>query len=152
MKISTSKFKKINGSSLKIAIVLPYFNETLGLELLENAKQELLSNNVPQENIDIIRVAGALEIPLACKKIIITKKPDAIIALGVVIRGETSHFDLVTNTSYQGIMAVQLETVIPIIFGIITCENLEQAKKRVNKNGLNKGKEAATAALLQTTL
>lgn len=152
MKISISKFKKIDGSSLKIAIVLPYFNETLGLELLENAKQELLGSNVPPENIDIVRVAGALEIPYACKKIIDRKKPDAIIALGVVIRGETSHFELVTNTSYQGIMSVQLETGIPIIFGIIACENLEQAKKRVSKNGLNKGKEAAIAALIQTSL
>lgn len=152
MKISTTKFQKIDGSSLKIAIVLPYFNETLGLELLENAKRELLNNNVPQENISITRVAGALEIPLACKKIIDRKKPDAIIALGVVIRGETSHFDLVTNTSYQGIMSVQLETGIPIIFGIIACENIEQAEKRVSKNGLNKGKDAAAAALIQTSL
>lgn len=152
MKIAKTKFKKIDGSSLKITIVLPYFNEELGLELLENTKKELLANNVPEENIDIVRVAGALEIPFACKKIISTKKPDAIIALGVIIKGETNHYDLVTKTSYQGIMQVQLETETPIIFGIIVAENVEQAKKRASFTGLNKGKDAAQAALIQITL
>ena len=74
-------------------------------------------------------------------------KPDAIIALGVVIRGETSHFELVTNTTYQGLMRIQLDTGIPISFGILACENIGQAKKRINK-----GREAAQAALLQTLL
>ncbi len=141
--------KKVNGKNLKIAIILPYFNEKLGLELLANAKNELIKNNVQEKNITVIRVAGALEIPFACKKIIEKSrvKPNTIIALGVVIRGETSHFELVTNTTYQGLMKVQLDTGIPISFGILACENIEQAKKRVSK-----GREAAQAALLQTLL
>ena len=147
MQTNNTKIQKPNGKNLKIAIVLPYFNEKLGLELLKNAKEELLKNNVQEKNIAIIRVAGALEIPFACKKIIGKMKPDAIIALGVVIRGETSHFELVTNTTYQGLMKVQLDTGIPISFGILACENIGQAKKRINK-----GREAAQAALLQTLL
>ena len=142
----------VNGSQLKITIILPFFNEKLGLELLENCKEELLNNNVKEENIQVIRVAGSLEIPLASKKIIVKEKPDAIIALGVIIRGETSHYDLVTEESYRGIMQVQLETGTPISFGILGCENLEQAQDRVNKDKLNKGKDAAIAALIQTTL
>lgn len=138
---------KINGSGLKIAIILPYFNESIGLKLLENAKAELLKNNVPEENIDVIRVAGALEIPYACKKTIENKKPNAIIALGVIIKGETGHHKFVAENCFQGIMQIQLNSGIPISFGILTCENVEQAKKRINK-----GKEAAQAALIQTSL
>ncbi len=142
----------IDGENLKIAIVLPYFNESIGLGLLENAKSELLENRVKEENIKVVRVSGALEIPLACKKIIEKEKPDAIIALGVIIRGETSHYDLVTENSYKGIMQTQLDTGTPISFGIIACENLEQAKSRSSKDGLNKGKDAAQAALIQSKL
>jgi len=142
----------VDGSQLKVTVILPFFNEKLGLELLENTKAELLNNNVKEENIKIIRVAGALEIPLACKKNIIKEKPDAIIALGIIIRGETTHYDLVTEESHRGIMQVQLETGTPISFGILGCENLEQAQDRVSKDKLNKGKDAAIAALIQTTL
>ena len=151
MKLNETNIK-IDGTNLKITIVLPFFNENLGLELLKNTKEELLKNNVKEENIKTIRVAGALEIPLACKKIIFREKPDAIIALGIIIRGETTHYDLVTEESHRGIMQVQLETGTPISFGILGCENLEQAQNRVEKNKLNKGKDAAIAALIQTTL
>jgi len=151
MKLNETNIK-IDGSNLNIVIILPFFNEKLGLELLENTKKELLNNNVKEENIRVIRVNGSLEIPLACKKIIIKEKPDAIIALGVIIRGETSHYDLVTEESYRGIMQVQLETGTPISFGILGCENLDQAKERISKDKLNKGKDAAIAALIQSTL
>lgn len=151
MQIGKRKELKIDGRKLKIAVVLPYFNEELGLELFENVKKELLSNNVLEKNISLTRVAGALEIPFACKKLAM-KKPDAIIALGIVIRGETSHYDLVTETAHQGIMKVQLEEVIPIIFGILACENLKQVKERTSSKGLDKGKEFAQAALIQTLI
>ena len=151
MKLNETNIK-IDGSNLNIVIILPFFNEKLGLELLENTKKELLNNNVKEDNIRVIRVNGSLEIPLACKKIIIKEKPDAIIALGVIIRGETSHYDLVTEESYRGIMQVQLETGTPISFGILGCENLDQAQERISKDKLNKGKDAAIAALIQSTL
>lgn len=138
---------EIDGRKLKIAIILPRFNEEIGLKMLDAAKNELLQNNVREKNITIIRVNGALEIPFACKKIITSKKPDAIIALGVVIRGETTHYDLVTQTTYQGIMQVQLETQTPIAFGVLACENEKQALTRISK-----GAEAAQTALTQALL
>ncbi len=143
---------KIDGKRLKFAIILPYFNENLGLELYENAKKELLKKNVQEKNITLTRVAGSLELPLACQKIIQKQKPDAVIALGVIIRGETSHYDLVTENTYRGIMKVQLKTGTPISFGVLGCENLAQAKKRISTTGLNKGADAAIAALIQTTI
>ncbi len=152
MKLENNQEIKIDGELLKVVIVLPYFNEIIGTELLDNANQELLANNVQPENIEIVRTSGALEIPYACKKIIQDKNPDIIIALGVIIRGETTHYDLVSENTYRGIMKVQLETGTPISFGIISCENEAQAKERASKDGLNKGKDAAQAALLQTII
>ena len=151
MQIGKRKELKIDGKKLKIAVILPFFNEELGLELFENVKKELLSNNVQEKNINLTRVAGALEIPFACKKLAM-KKPDAIIALGIVIRGETSHYDLVTETAHQGLMKIQLEEITPIIFGILACENLKQVKERISSKGLDKGKEFAQAALIQTLI
>ena len=139
----------VNGEKLKIAIVLPYFNEKYGLEMLENTKEELLKNNVKEKNIKLFRCAGALEIPFTCKQIIEKYNPDAIIALGIVIRGETSHFDLVTQTTHNAIMDLQMTKKTPISFGILACENKKQVKERVEKNKLNKGKEYAIAAFLQ---
>lgn len=143
---------KIDGGKLKIAIVLPYFNEDLGLEMLKNAKEELLRNKVKPSNIKVVRVSGALEIPLACLKIIKKYKPDAIVALGVVIEGKTKHFDLVCETTYRGIMKAQLDTWTPISFGVLACKTEKQAKERVSKKGFNKGKDVALAALIQTTI
>ena len=151
MQIGKKTEIKVDGKKLKIAVVLPYFNEELGLELFKNVKKELIKNNVSEKNITLSRVAGALGLPFACKKISL-KKPDAIIALGIVIRGETSHYDLVTETAHQGLMKVQLEEVIPIIFGILACENLKQVKDRISSKGLDKGKEFAQAALIQTLI
>lgn len=144
--------QKIDGKNLKISIIVPYFNEEIALELLENSKKELIENNVKEKNISIVRVEGALEIPFACQKIIEKEKPNGIIALGAVIRGETSHYDLVCENSFSGMMQVQLKTGVPIAFGILTCENVKQAKTRASKNGENKGKQIAQAILLQTTL
>ncbi len=142
----------INGSNLKIAIILPYFNEAIGIELLNNTIAELLFNKVKTANISIIRVAGALEIPYALKKIIEKNEYDAAITLGVIIRGETSHFDLVCDKTFDGIMKVQLEKDFPVSIGIITAENEDQARDRAGKDGKNIGKHAAKAALLQTIL
>lgn len=146
MKVANHKIE-IDGSGLKIAIILPYFNEEIGLKLLESAREELLKHKVPEENIQIVRVAGALEIAYACQKTILDKKPDAIIALGVIIRGDTSHYDLVTQESYRSVMEVQLEYKVPITFAILTCENEKQAQSRFDK-----GREAAQAALIQASL
>ena len=121
-------------------------------ELFKNTKEELLRNKVKEKNISLIRVYGSLEVPFACQKIIKKDKPDAIITLGAIIKGETSHYDMVCENTYKGIMDIQLKYNVPIIFGILTCENFKQAIKRSDKKGLNKGKSFAIAALLQTTI
>lgn len=148
MQLDTNEIN-IDGTNLKVAIILPYFNETLGLEMLENTKNELIKNKVKENNIKVIRVAGALEIPYAAQKV---TEVDTIIALGIIIRGDTGHYDQVCQTTFNGLMKVQLEKKIPISFGILTCENEQQAKVRASKDGLNKGKLAAQAALIQTQL
>jgi 6,7-dimethyl-8-ribityllumazine synthase len=151
MEINKSDLK-FDGSNYNISIILPYFNDELGNELLENCIASLKENQVSEENIKIARVAGALEIPLACQKVIEKHSPDAVIALGIVIRGETNHFDLVCNNCYNGILEVQLKTSTPIAFGVLSCENIQQAKDRVSKDKLNKGKDAALATLIQLNI
>lgn len=143
---------ELNGQDLKIAIILPYFNDQLGQELLQNTIDELTNQKVLQKNIQVHRVSGSLELPFAAQKIITTQKPDAVIALGIVIEGKTKHFDLVVQTSHQGLMDVQLKHGTTIAFGILACKNEAQAIERVSKDQLNKGKEFAQAALIQATL
>ena len=114
---------------------------------------ELKEKGISEENIKTFEVGGSLELPFASKVIAEGNfKPDVIIALGVVIRGETTHYDLVSEVTYQGLMNVQLETGIPIIFGVLTCENLEQVIARISASDQNKGKEFANTALLQIAL
>jgi len=152
MKIGSTEINLKKYPKAKIVIILPHFNDEIGQELLQNCTEELIRNEVKKENIKVVRVAGALEIPFAAQKIARQKNTDVIIALGVVIRGDTTHYELVTETTYQALMDVQLTESTPIIFGIITCENTEQAKIRAAKNKLNKGGEAAIAALLQLNI
>jgi len=149
MKISESNLE-IDGTEISVSIILPYFNDKLGTELLQNVEEELKILNV--KNISVTRVSGTLELPFACKRIIERQESDVLIALGIVIRGETSHFDLVVETAHNGLMEVQLKNETPIIFGILACENLEQARKRVSKKELNKGKEFAQAAIIQAKI
>lgn len=152
MKISENQEITIDGSTKKIVIVLPYFNQDLGMKLLENVVAELNQNKVQKENITLTRVFGSLEVPFACKKIIQQIQPHVIIALGVIIRGKTDHYELVTQNTYQGIMKLQLESNIPIIFGVVTADNVDQAKQRIDREGLNKGKDFAQAALIQSEI
>jgi len=141
-----------NAKKLKISILLPLFNEEIGIELYENTKETLIKNGVKQENIKLTRVPGALELPFAAQKTIKSIRPNAVIALGAVIRGETNHYDYVCSETFRGLMDVQLRMETPIIFGILTCENEKQAKKRSSKNGMNKGKAFAEAAIIQSHL
>ncbi len=150
--ITDSKDIKINGSKLKVCIVVADFHYSLATEMLENAKEELVANKVRLQNIKVFRVAGALEIPFACQKIIKKETPDVVITLGIVIKGKTDHYYVVVKNAYKGIMDVQLKMEVPISFGILACNNLKQAKQRVSKKGLNKGKYAVLAALTQSLL
>jgi 6,7-dimethyl-8-ribityllumazine synthase len=152
MKLSTNPQLSQNYKFTKVAIILPYFNEEIGNELYENTIEELKNNGVTEKNIKLFRVYGALEIPFACQKIIKLNQYDVIITLGAIIKGETPHFDIVSKTTFDGIMTVQLKNNTPIIFGILTCNTLKQAQDRASKKGLNKGKDCAVAALMQTKI
>jgi len=147
MKVSHQQLDQIDGSNVKIAVILPYFNDLLGNTLYENLEEELKNNKVKEENIELIRVPGALEIPITAKKLALSKNFDVIVALGVIIKGHTPHFEHVCRESAQGCTQVQLETMIPIINGILTVENEQQAKERVEKTQLNKAKEFAQSAI-----
>jgi 6,7-dimethyl-8-ribityllumazine synthase len=153
MKFGETFERKLDGSKIKVTIILPTFNEELGMKLLDNTAKELVSNGVKSENIKIIRVAGVMEIPFIAK---LESKDDfqcnVIIALGIVIKGSTDHYELVINTSHGGLMQVQLEMGIPIIFGILACRTPEQAIERVKTDSYDKGKEYAHAALMQATI
>ncbi len=136
----------------RFAIILSRFNEHIGSKLLEGAKATLLRAEISEKNIDIIYVPGAFEIPLAAKKLAATKKYDAIIALGCVIRGGTIHFEQICQQAASGIQQVALETGVPVTFGIIMANTAEQALERAGGSLGNRGDEAARAAIEMTQL
>lgn len=152
MEINEIPKSAVDCRKLKFTIIAPYFNEELVRELYKNCEKELLACGVQKENIKTLRVAGTLEIPFAAQKAVKKFKPNVVIALGAVIRGDTNHYDLVCQTSFRGIMEVQLKTNTPIVFGILTCENLAQARKRASAKDLNKGKSFARTAIMQATI
>lgn len=147
MKINQSKSSKLNGKPFKFAVILPRFNDHLGQELYQNTKSTLLKNGVQEKNILLTRVPGSLETPYSALHLSQTQDVNAIIALGIVIKGDTSHYDLVCEESYRGLMAVSLGQNIPIIFGILTVNNLKQAIDRISAKKMNKGKEFAESAI-----
>lgn len=132
----------------KFAIVISRFNDFIGNSLLEGAVDELKRvGGVKDEDITVVYVPGAVELPLAAKRLAMKKEHDAIIALGVIIRGGTPHFDLVANESNKGLASVSLDYDIPIAFGVLTTESIEQAIERAGTKMGNKGGEAALGAL-----
>jgi 6,7-dimethyl-8-ribityllumazine synthase len=141
-----------NTSNKKFAIVASRFNELIVSKLVEGATQTLLKQGLADKDLDIVSVPGAFEIPLAAKKLAETKRFDGIICLGCVIRGQTSHYDYVCNEVAKGISTVMQETSVPVAFGILTTENLEQAFDRSGGKLGNKGAEAALVALEMANL
>ena len=137
----------MNEKNHKIAIVVSKFNEFITEKLLEGCLNTLAANKIDKNNINILKVPGAFEIPTACKWIIDENKYSAIITLGCVIRGETSHYDHICNAVSTEINYLGVLTGIPVIFGILTCENIEQALDRAGGKKGNKGAEAALAAI-----
>ncbi len=131
----------------KIGIVVSRFNEFITGKLLSGAVDTLLRHGVSDENISVAWVPGAFEIPLISKKMAETGNYDAVICLGAVIRGSTSHYELVCNEAAKGVAQVSLETGIPVLFGIITTENIEQAIERAGSKAGNKGSECAEGAI-----
>lgn len=136
----------------KIAIVASRFNEFITSKLVGGAEDALLRHDVKSENIDLVWVPGAFEIPLAAKKLAESKKYDAVICVGAVIRGSTSHYDYVCAEVSKGIASVSLESGIPVMFGVLTTENIEQAIERAGTKAGNKGYDCALSALEMISL
>ena len=136
----------------KFCIVVSRFNEFISSKLLSGAIDELKRHGVSENNIDVVWCPGAFEIPLVAKKCAKTSKYSAIIALGVVIKGSTSHYDYVCAEVSKGVASVGLETEIPVIFGVLTTENIEQAIERAGTKAGNKGSDAAKAAIEMVSL
>jgi 6,7-dimethyl-8-ribityllumazine synthase len=135
------------GSGKKFAIVVSRFNEFITSKLLSGACDALTRHGVNDDDISVAWVPGAFEIPLAAKKLAQSGKYDAIICLGAVIKGSTSHYDYVCAEVSKGVAAVGLETGLPVIFGVVTTDNIEQAIERAGTKAGNKGFDAATTAI-----
>ena len=136
----------------KFCIVVSRFNEFISSKLLSGAIDELKRHGVSENNIDVVWCPGAFEIPLVAKKCAKTSKYSAIIALGAVIKGSTSHYDYVCAEVSKGVASVGLETEIPVIFGVLTTENIEQAIERAGTKAGNKGSDAAKSAIEMVSL
>lgn len=143
---------KITGRGLKFAIVVSRFNEFITSKLLGGALDTLRRHETNEDDIDVIWVPGAFEIPLLAKKLASSGKYNAVICLGAVIRGSTTHYDYVCNEVSKGIAAVGLSTGVPTIFGVVTTENIEQAIERAGTKAGNKGSDAAVSAMEMANL
>ena len=138
---------KFDGRNVKIGIVAGRFNEFITSKLVGGALDVLKRNDVSEENIDIAWVPGAFEIPLITKKLANTGKYDAIIALGAVIKGSTPHFDYVCAEVSKGVAQISLQSELPVIFGVLTTNNIEEAIERAGTKAGNKGADAAFSAI-----
>lgn len=135
------------GQGLKVTILMSRFNELIGKQLLEGAKDGLLRHGVEENDIQVVFVPGAFELPLVAKKVVLTQKPDAVIAVGAVIRGATPHFDMVANEVTKGLATVSLDTSTPVINAVLTTDSIEQAIERAGTKAGNKGFDAALSAI-----
>jgi 6,7-dimethyl-8-ribityllumazine synthase len=149
----TEKFQpgKIDGGlgaeGLRFGIVVSRFNSFITERLLAAAVDALERSGAQSEGVDVVRVPGSFELPLAAKKLAATQKYDALIAIGCVLRGETSHYDYVCSETARGLQLAQMDSGLPIIFCVLTCDTLEQAIDRAGLKGGNKGFEAGLAAI-----
>jgi len=142
---------KLNAKGLKIAIVVSRFNSFLSQKLLDGAIDCLKRHEADENNIDVFWVPGSFEIPLMVKKLL-SKNYDGIVALGVLIKGDTPHFDYIATETTKGIAQVSLDSQIPVSFGVVTAENLEQAIERCGTKQGNKGFDAALSVIEMVNL
>jgi len=143
---------KLIADNLRIAIVVGRFNEFISSKLLGGATDAWRRHGGDDQNIEVIWVPGAFEIPLTAKKVASNGKFDAVVCLGAVIRGATPHFDLVAGEVAKGVAAAGIDTGVPIIFGVITTDSIEQAIERAGTKSGNKGFEAVAAAIEMANL
>ena len=141
-----------SAKDVKIGIVAARFNEFITSKLLSGAMDALNRHEIAADNIDVAWVPGAFEIPLIAKKMAASKKYDAVICLGAVIRGSTSHYDYVCSEVSKGIAHISLDSEIPVMFGVLTTENIEQAIERAGTKAGNKGYDVAMGAIEMVNL
>ncbi|MDR0646659.1 MAG: 6,7-dimethyl-8-ribityllumazine synthase [Elusimicrobiota bacterium] len=137
----------LNGEGRKIAVVASRFNEFITSRLLAGANDILVRHGVKDNDITVVWVPGAFEIPAAALKLANSKKHDAVICLGCVIKGSTPHFDYVAAEVSKGVANIAIKAEVPVIFGVLTTDNIEQAIERAGTKAGNKGAEAATSAI-----
>ena len=145
--INTIEGKVVAKKGMKVGIVASRFNEFITAKLLGGALDGLVRHGVEEKNITTAWIPGAFEIPVIAKKMAMTGKYDAVICVGAVIRGSTTHYDYVCNEVSKGIAHVSLETGSPVLFGILTTENIEQAIERAGTKAGNKGYDCALSAI-----
>jgi len=138
---------KLDATGSRFGIVLGRFNSFIGERLLEGTMDALLRHGADAEQIDVARVPGSFEIPLAAKRMAVSGRYDAVICLGAVIRGATPHFDYVSSEVSKGIASVSLDSNVPIAFGVLTTDTVEQAVERAGTKAGNKGFDAALSAI-----
>jgi len=143
---------KLIAEGLRFAIVVSRFNDFIGERLLGGALDALMRSGAREQDVEVFKVPGAFEIPLVAKKLARAGRYNAVICLGAVIRGATPHFDYVANEVSKGIATVSLETGVPVTFGVLTTDNLEQAIERAGSKAGNKGWDAAVAAIEMANL
>lgn len=143
---------KLDASGLKVGLAISRFNSFISERLLEGSIDALLRHGAEESNLDVVRVPGAFELPLATKKMVESGKYDAVICLGAVIRGATPHFDYVSAEVTKGIASVSLEAGVPVAFGVLTTDNIEQAVERAGSKSGNKGFEAAVTVIEMVNL
>jgi len=139
-------------SDIRFGLVVSRFNDFITSHLLDGAKDTIIRHGGDEKNITIAHVPGSFEIPLICKKLAQSGEYDVVIALGAVIRGSTPHFDLVANAVSRGVAEVAMQTSIPVIFGVITTDTIEQAIERSGTKAGNKGSEAALCGIEMANL
>ena len=150
--VKTLEGKLVADESMKVAIVASRFNEIIVNKLLGGALDGLVRHGVKEDNITAMWVPGAFEIPVVAKRLALSKKYDAVICVGAVIRGSTSHYEMVCNEVSKGIAQTSLETGVPVLFGVITTDNLEQAVERAGSKAGNKGYDCALGAVEMVNL
>ncbi len=141
-----SAMPKVDGRTLKVAIVVSEYHFDITGKMLQAALEVFAGQGVPGKNVTVVHAPGAFEIPLACEKLARTKKYDALVALGCVIKGDTDHYYYIAGEVSRGIMDISLRHALPIGFGLLTTNNVAQAKARSSAKD-NKGKEAALAVI-----
>lgn len=143
---------RVEGEGKRVAVVVARFNAHVTGLLLESARATLHEHGVADDDVRVLTVPGAWELPQAARRAAATGRFDAVVALGCVIRGETPHFDFIAGETARGLGAAALETGVPVIFGVLTTENETQALERADPDGQAKGREAALAALEMAAL